>query len=393
MMIDYFVDLHIHIGRAKGLPVKITGARNLTFKNIIEESTLRKGLEIIGIVDCASPLVLEEIEYQMANRELYEHSDGGLIYKNNTTIILGSEIETVEENGKRAHSICYFPYLEQIKQFSKEMKRHIKNINLSSQSCHMNVKELYSIVADIGGILIPAHVFTPHKSFYGSVSNRLGKVFTEKIYPQIIAIELGLSADSDFASRIYELRNKAFLSNSDAHSLPKIGREYNILTLKSPTFKEVVLALKSEDGRRVKANYGLDPRLGKYHRTRCLKCNYMAKELPPILKCPICNSRDIVTGVLDRITVIQDSELGLNERTERYYYQIPLEFIPKVGPKTINLLLENFGTEMNILHKTTKKELELVVGSKIANNIIAARNGKFNIAPGGGGIYGKLKLI
>lgn len=390
MLKDYFVDLHIHIGRAKELPVKITGARNLTFKNIIEESTLRKGLDIIGIVDCASPLVLDEIEHMIANGELFEHSNGGLVYKNNITIILGSEIETVEENKKRAHSICYFPYLAKIKQFSKEMKKHIKNINLSSQSCHMNVKELYSIVADIGGILIPAHVFTPHKSFYGSVSDRLSKVFTQKIFPQIKAIELGLSADSDFASRIHELENKAFLSNSDAHSLPKIGREYNVLSLKSPTFEEIVFALQGKNGRGIKANYGLDPRLGKYHRTRCLRCNYMAEESPPILKCPKCDSRDIVIGVLDRVTIIQDRKTGLSERIEKYFYQIPLEFIPKVGPKTIALLLENFGTEMNILHKITKGELESVVGEKLANNIIAAREGKLNISSGGGGIYGKI---
>ena len=132
MIKEYFMDLHIHIGEAGGLPVKITGSRNLTLKNIIEEATFKKGLDIIGIVDCASPLVLKEIEDLVARDILYEHKDGGLVYKNKLTVILGSEVETVEENGKRAHSLCYFPHIGQIKQFSKKMKNHIKNINLSS---------------------------------------------------------------------------------------------------------------------------------------------------------------------------------------------------------------------------------------------------------------------
>ena len=390
MIKDYFIDLHIHIGEAGGLPVKITGSRNLTLKKIIEEATFRKGLDIVGIVDCASPLVLEEIEDLVARNILYEHKDGGLIYKNKLTVILGSEIETVERNGKRAHSLCYFPYLKQIKQFSKEMEKHIKNINLSSQLSYMSGKELLSIVITLGGVFIPAHVFTPHRSYYGSVTNRLSNIFTKQKLSNIKAIELGLSADSDFASRIQELENKTYLSNSDAHSLPKIGREYNIISIAEPTFREINLALKEAHGRKIKANYGLDPRLGKYHRTMCLKCKYIAEEPPPILICPNCNSQNIVKGVKDRITEIQDRESGLKRRINKYFYQIPLEFIPGVGPKTITYLLDCFHTEMNILHKVTKTELEQSVGSKLAHNIVLARDGKVGVISGGGGVYGKI---
>ena len=73
-----------------------------------------------------------------------------------------------------------------------------------------------------------------------------------------------------------------------------------------------------------------------------------------------------------------------------YTYQIPLTFIPGLGKKNIDKLLDNFGTEMNILHKLGKDDLEAVVGEKIANNIIAAREGKMTIQAGGGGVYGKV---
>ncbi|MCU6339923.1 endonuclease Q family protein, partial [Enterobacter quasiroggenkampii] len=87
----------------------------------------------------------------------------------------------------------------------------------------------------------------------------------------IDAVELGLSADTEMAGCISELDRFTLLTNSDAHSLSKIAREFNSLAMASPTFKEWAMALRREAGRGVTANYGLNPRLGKYHRTSCAK--------------------------------------------------------------------------------------------------------------------------
>lgn len=116
------------------------------------------------------------------------------------------------------------------------------------------------------GILIPAHCFTPFKSYYGNCVDRMQNIFKEK-FSKIFAIELGLSADTYLADTISELEDKTFITNSDAHSLPKIAREYNKMQVQDISFKEVVKALKNEEGRKVLCNYGLDPKLGKYHRT------------------------------------------------------------------------------------------------------------------------------
>lgn len=394
-MYEVFADLHVHIGRTKNnKPIKITAARSLNFENIAKECVDRKGVNVVGIIDCASPYVIEDIEEFLKNGEAYEIEDGGIIYKNKVCIILGSEIETSEINdeGKTgsAHNLCYFPKLEDIKAFSNEMKNHIKNITLSSQRANISAYELIDIVEKYNGVLIPAHAFTPHKSFYGNCTSRLERIFKEK-YSKIPAIELGLSSDTFLADKISELETKSFLTNSDAHSLPKIAREYNKMLVEDISYKELFKAIRNEDGRKIICNYGLDPKLGKYHRTFCEVCGKNIEGEAPVTKCKDCDSRNITMGVFDRIEIIKDKkETRSPEGRPPYVYQVPLTFIPGLGGKTIDKLINNFETEMNILHKLSEDDIEAVVGEKIAKNIVLAREGKLNIQAGGGGVYGKV---
>lgn len=394
-MNEIFADLHVHIGRSEnGKPIKITAARSLNFANIAKECADRKGINIVGIIDCASPYVIEDIENFLKTGEAYEIEDGGIIYKDKICIILGSEIETAEINdeGKTgsAHNLCYFPSLKDIKAFSNEMSKHIHNITLSSQRADISAYDLVDIVEKYNGVLIPAHAFTPHKSFYGNCTDRLSKIFKEK-FDKIFAIELGLSSDTYLADEISELETRTFVTNSDAHSLPKIAREYNKMLLDGISFKEVLKALKKEDGRKILANYGLDPKLGKYHRTFCEKCGKPIEGKPPVTRCPDCDSSKITMGVLDRIVIIKDKETTKSPSFRPpYIYQIPLTFMPGLGGKTIDKLLANFETEMNILHKLSEDDIEAVVGAKVAKSIVAARTGNVHIQAGGGGVYGKL---
>ena len=395
-MYDIYADLHVHIGRSeKNKPIKITAARSLNFANIAKECVERKGINLVGIIDCASPYIIEDIEDFLKTGEAYEIPDGGIIYKDKVCIILGSEIETSEINDEghtgSAHNLCYFPKLSDIKAFSSEMSNHIKNITLSSQRADISAYELIDIVEKYNGVLVPAHCFTPHKSFYGNCTDSLRKIFKEK-YDRIPAIELGLSSDTFLADQISELEGKSFLTNSDAHSLPKIAREYNKMQLQGISFKEFIKALKNEDGRKIVANYGMDPKLGKYHRTYCEVCDKRIPGDAPVTKCDTCESKNITMGVFDRIEIIKDKkETKSPEIRPKYIYQYPLTFIPGVGGKTIDKLLEHFGTEMTILHQLSDDDIEAVVGAKVAKNIIKARDGKMHIVEGGGGVYGKVE--
>lgn len=396
-MEEVFVDMHVHIGRSEnGKPIKITAARSLNFENIAKECVERKGINVVGIIDCASPYVIKDIEDFLKKGEAYEIEDGGIVYKDKVCIILGAEIETSEINdeGKTgsAHNLCYFPKLSDIKAFSKEMSKYIKNMTLSSQRACISAYELVDIVEKYNGILVPAHIFTPHKSFYGNCTDRLEKIFKEK-FEKIFAVELGLSSDTNYADMISELENKTFLTNSDAHSLPKIAREYNKVLIEKISYKEILKALKNEDGRKIVSNYGLDPKLGKYNRSFCEICEINIDKKAPAKTCDNCDSKKVTMGVWDRVFEIKDKQKSVSpEYRPNYIYQVPLSFIPGVGGKTIEKLINHFDTEMNILHKISKDDIESICNLKVADAIENARKGNTKIQAGGGGTYGKLTV-
>lgn len=390
-MNKYYVDLHVHIGRSSaGMEVKKATANNLTFENIAYES-LRKGIEIIGVVDCISPYILEDIDRLVEEGELSEKKGGGMEYRGVQTLILGAEVETHEKHGCSAHSLCFFPSLSQIKGFSESISKHVRNIRISSSMSRLTGQELFNLVDEFGGVFIPAHVFSPHKSFYGNCCDSLHEIFNDVSFEKIHSIELGLSADSAMASLKSELDSKSFISNSDAHSLIKMGREYNVFEMEEPNYEEVVKALTNSDGRSIAANYGLNPKLGKYHRTFCEVCERVIEGPPPVLKCPVNSSHRVAVGVKDRLEVIKDRDEPNLMNKPPYNYQIPLEFLPKVGPKTIQKLIDYFGSEMKVLHEASFRELSNVVKEDIARNIVLAREGSLEIGVGGGGVYGRIE--
>jgi len=388
-MREYFVDLHIHIGRTKsGRAVKITGAKSLTFSNIISHARDHKGLNMIGIIDSHSPEVLGEMEELLAAGELLEHPDGGLMY-GGMSIIPGSELEINDEDTLGPiHVLCYFPYLKTMRTFSEWLSLHLKNIHLSSQRVYISGRELQKKVKSLGGIFIPAHVFTPFKSLYGKgVKQSLSEVFDPEL---IDGIELGLSADTMMADQLSELHRYSFVTNSDAHSLAKIAREYQKIEMDQPSFRELQLALKHEGGRRIKANYGLDPQLGKYHRTVCAECFTHTHSYEEA--CRQCGAIKKVKGVADRIAELKSEKVFKGYRPP-YIHQVPLEFIPGLGPKMLEKLLDHFGTEMSILHSVPFDSLKEVIPEKTAAIIDKARSGKLAFKAGGGGKYGKIADI
>lgn len=392
-MAQYYMDLHIHIGASKaGNPVKITASRNLTFENIITEVYQRKGLEIIGIIDCAAPPVLADIEQMINVGELSLLAGGGYSYQDQVTVFLGAEVESKEPLGGIGHYLAFFATFEQMSEFSSIMSQYITNISLSSQMTFLPAREILQIVDSLSGILIPAHVFTPHKSIYGNCAASLKEVFSDNLDLKIKTIELGLSADTEMADHFSELEWRTFLSNSDAHSLPKIGREYNLIAVESPDFTHVfnILAGDREFGKIV-ANYGLDPRLGKYHRSFCENCQTTLVGQPPQKICSHCGSEKVIFGVWDRIVEIKDRQFSISpDNRPAYYFQIPLEKIPGIGKKTLDKLISAFGSEMKVLHQADLAQLKDIVSNQVAENIVLAREGRLSLLPGGGGNYGKV---
>jgi uncharacterized protein (TIGR00375 family) len=384
---NVYADLHIHIGSAGGRAVKITASRKMDLHAVLYEAAPRKGLDMVGIVDAGSTLVSAEIEDMLKTGELREHPRGGMMARNGVLLIPACEVESREG----VHLIIYLPYLHSIKSYQKYMRSRIKNRALSTQKARVSVAELINLSFVLEGIFCPAHAFTPHKGVYGIWTRRLADKLGRDA-GQIRALELGLSADTNMADMIGETRNYTFLSNSDAHSAGNIGREYNLLRMADKNFEEFRYCLENSQGRRVLANYGMDPLLGKYHRSYCTRCSTISSDEPPALSCSNCGNEKVVMGVYDRIIEIRDRQEAQHPvGRPPYKYRVPLKDLPGVGPKLQEKLLSFFFDEINILEKASIDDIERVAGEKVAAQIARMRVGRLAINPGGGGKYGRVK--
>lgn len=389
-----YADLHVHLGWAgdPGGPVKIAAARDLTLANILAEARDRKGLGMVGVIDAATRGALQDLERLLEEGRVAERPGGGLAY-GGLTLIPGAEVEVVH-GGKPVHLLCYFRGIDGLRAFAEWQAARVKNTHLSTQRHQgTSAAQVVEAAAERGGVVIPAHIFTPHKSLLGA-GPAVAEVIPPDLWGAVPAVELGLSADTSLADELPELSRFPFVTSSDAHSLGRIGREYTQLLVAEPSFDEWLMALREEGGRRIVANFGLDPRLGKYHRTFCQDCGCKVEGEPPVLRCPADPAHRVVVGVLDRIRHYAAWQEGRFTRTERvrppYVHQVPLSFVPGLGRRGLERLLAAFGTEMAVLHAASEADLAAVVGERVARLVVLARQGRLRIESGAGGIYGRV---
>ncbi len=382
----YYADLHVHIGRAQGRKIKVTASDKMNLAYILKQGVLEKGLQMVGIVDCGSPMVLQDIEELIEEGELRPTRNGDLISRRGVMLLLGVEIESREG----VHFIVYLPDLEAVKTWQKIMQRKVTNPILSTQKTSMGATELIDLAAVLRGIFVVAHAFTPHRGAYGCWVYRLYEGLGQRVH-HVMAIELGLSADTDMADTIKETRNYAFLSNSDAHSPANLAREYNLLRMGGLSFAEFRMALTGEKGRRIMANYGMHPLLGKYHRSYCPQCRVIAQTDQATFTCDICGEQ-MIPGVWDRILAIRDYDIPHHPiGRPPYHYRVPLHFIPELGPKTYARLRRAFGSEIQIMEHADLEMMRRIVKPSVVHYIEKMRNNELEIIPGGGGYYGKVK--
>lgn len=403
-----YADLHVHLGSARGRPVKMGASRDLTLAAAVRHSATRTGVDLLGIVDMACLAALADLEEALDRGELAAVEGGGFRWSAPTGIgeglgevvlIPGAEVEIGEPGRGPAHWLAYFPDLSSLKRFAAALAAAVTNPNLSTQRARWRTRDLVETVTGLGGVVWPAHAFTPHKGLFGACAERLADVLDPAGATAVIALELGLSADTGMADRLPDSWPRALVSNSDAHSAATLAREYNELRLARPCFEELRLALLGREGRGIAANYGLDPRLGKYHRTLCLECGRIAGGSPPVTRCESCGSERVTVGVLDRIEQLArragppdpSHPQGPPPRPP-YRPQVPLRFLPGVGPRTLEKLYRRFGTEMAVLHRAPVEEIADAVGPVIAGAIERAREGLLALVAGGGGRYGRVGL-
>lgn len=381
------VDFHIHSKYSGGT------SGNMEIP-VIAEQSIFKGLNTIGSGDCLNKNWLDHFvsSVKKVDEGTFEHKSG-------IRFILTTEVEDY----RRVHHVILFPSLSAVQEFRDTIKDKSPNLDTDGR-CNVNLAgdELLDIVSNIDGLIGPSHAFTPWTSIYKEY-NSLEECYKTKNIP---FLELGLSADTQMADCISELKNVTFMTNSDAHSPwpHRIGREFNRLKVKDNTYDEIINAIKRRGGNEFVLNVGIDPDLGKYHMTACTRCykKYSwdkAKETKYRCTC----GGLIKKGVVDRINELRDQEVIHPPHRPRYIKTIPLAeiLVEALGLSSVNskkvqdlwkLLVESFKNEINVLIVTPKEEIERIAGEKVAQAIIDFREGKIYIEPGGGGMYGKAYL-
>ena len=413
-----FADFHIHSC------FSYATSKNMTIPMISRLSDTI-GLNLIGTGDILHSKWREHLrEYLKMHEEgIYECKE-----KQRVMFIPTGEIEDEES----IHHLFFLPDIETADELSLMFERRYK-IDMNKYGgrpiLQINAEELVEIIHEYGGIIGPAHAFTPFKAIFRS--NRYSSL--KECYgdqaSKIDFVELGLSANSQMADQISELWNYTYITNSDSHSPNpgKMGRECNIIEVDSLNYTNVTNILKRKDLRKIIANVGLEPRLGKYHSSFCFKCrrrirydeepkmtsnqNFIFFDLQvqeeliediisKIKRCPVCNGL-LKLGVKDRINSITTTKKE-NRNRPNYWNIVPIpEILAEIFKiKSTNAkkvktaykeITSKLGSEYEILLEKPISEIKSI-NLSLGEVIKKMRENKLEIVEGGGGIYGKLKL-
>ena len=407
---------------------------------------VKKGIDILTTGDWTHPLWLREIKSQLEEKSEGVYSlrinDEGLRIKD-VRFILTTEIASIYKQGeklRRIHNLIFAPNFETAEKINKELVKRGCNIHSDGRPIvGISSKNLLELLLSIDErvMLIPCHVWTPHFGIYGSASgfDSLDEAF-EELSPHIFAIETGLSSDPEMNWQIEELKTRSILSFSDAHSLPKMGREATVFTIQNSesrvqnynsefkiSYDDITSAIKRDSKGKLKISYTIEfyPEEGKYHFSGHRNCKVVFG--PEDIKtkgniCPVCKRR-LTEGVLYRLQQLSKEDLlnrveqkynnsGLRWYTDKMKIHPPfVKLVPlneivaesmdatvlseKVKIKFDEICLE-FGSEINVLLKTPISDIQKKFGEKIAEGVGKVRRGNIFIDPGYDGEYGKVKI-
>lgn len=397
----FFTDLHNHSKYSRATSIKMDLENQSHWAKI-------KGVNLIGSSDFTHPLWLNNLK-----EKLKLVSDG--IYEfQGVNWLLTSEIANIcsvenPKNGirtKRMHHIMVAPSFDVVDQINelldtKGRRDYDGRPIFGKYPSEQLVEDLMNISKKI--LVIPAHVWTPWFSLFGSNSGYDSlKDCYGKQTKNIHAIETGLSSDPLMNWRVSNLDGITLVSNSDSHSpWPwRFGRECNVIEMEDVTYENLYNAIVNR--KNFEFTIEVDPNYGKYHLDGHRNCGvsmYPNESNKQNQICPKC-SRKLTIGVLNRAEELADRKEGfIPENSQKFKTLLPLHEIIRtilglanVDTKTVwnvyNKMIEKFGTEFNILLDVSKEELSKNMDKKFADGIIQNREGKIKVIPGYDGKYG-----
>ena len=407
---SFIADLHVHSHYSRAT------SKDMSPEGIWKWAQL-KGISVIGTGDFTHPKWLKELNEKLesrgnglfALRKEFQVADVPSSCAADVNFILSAEISCIYSKNRKTrkvHSIILAPDFASAANLNLVLSK-IGNINADGRPIlGLDAKELLKISLDVspGALFIPAHAWTPHFSVFGAASgfDSLEECF-EELTPHIYAIETGLSSDPAMNWRLSALDQVTLVSNSDAHSTAKIGREANIIAT-DMSYQSIIYAIKTREG--FLGTIEFFPEEGKYHFDGHRECGVSLSPKETVhhaYLCPVC-SRKVTVGVMHRVDKLADREEGFKlAGAPPYFSIIPLaEIIAEslnvgVNTKKVDtvyfLLLEKLGNEFKILMDTPLDEIERFGTPLIREAISRMRAGKVHIAPGFDGEYGKVKIF
>ena len=396
-------DLHLHSRYA------LATSRDMDLEHLAAGAKL-KGVNILASGDFTHPHWQAELKAKLRpgpGEGLYSY--GGVSW------VLGAEVSTVyqqEGRTRKVHHLLFAPDLHVVSQITESLSRFGKLASdgrpvLKGLSSAELVERLAAISRDV--VVIPAHAWTP---WFGVFGSRSGFDSLEECYGdmtrRIFAIETGLSSDPPMNWRLSSLDSVSLISNSDAHSANpwRLGREANVFEFGRFDYSELFATIRGRDPAKFLFTIEVDPAYGKYHYTGHRRCEVSLSPKAAVRKrgrCPVCG-KPLTVGVLQRVEELSD-------RPEGYYlhsavpfkHLLPLAELISVAtgagrPSSKRVLeiqgrlLGAFENEFRVLLDAPRGAIEHVAGAKIADAVLAAREGTIEVTPGYDGVYGVPRL-
>ena len=403
-------DLHIH-SRFSMATSKEGTPENLDFW------ARKKGISLIGTGDFTHPVWREELKERLVSegnglyrlRDAYVKEESWKFPGEGTRFVVSGEISSIyKKNGKtrKVHNVILLPGLEAADAMAQRLEK-IGNIHSDGRPIlGLDSHDLLEMMLDVcpEGILIPAHIWTPHFSVLGAKSgfDSVEECF-EELAPYIHALETGLSSDPAMNWRISKLDRYQLVSNSDAHSPSKLGREANLLDIDC-SYEGLYRAIQTGEG--LEGTVEFFPEEGKYHFDGHRKCGVSlspveAERLGGI--CPVCGKK-LTMGVDHRVEQLADRAEGFVKKDgKKYESLVPLPEVistcmgysaaSKKVQGCFEQMIQTLGTEFDILRNVPSEDIKSCAGERIAEGIENVRTGNVKRIPGYDGEYGKIELF
>lgn len=405
---NFIADFHIHSKYSRAT------SKNMDLENLDKWAKI-KGIKVLGTGDFTHPEWLKNL------KEKLEPAESGLYQlkskiqnpksKDETRFVLTAEISCIySKNGRvrKIHIIVFSPSFEICEKINTQLG-WIGNLKSDGRPIlGLDAKELAKIVLNASQdcFIVPSHAWTPWFSIFGSRSgfDSIEECF-EDYTKYIYAIETGLSSDPMMNWRLSALDGITLISNGDAHSPAKLGREANVFDTEL-SYPAIIEAIKSKDPAKFLYTIEFFPQEGKYHYDGHRACDIVlspqeSKKYNNI--CPNCG-KPLTLGVLNRVEELADRPEGVKpEGAIPFKSLIPLEEIVAnvlaqgTGTKRVDKeyqnLIKEFKSEFEILLNTSEDNLKRVTLAEIAQGVVRVRQGKVDLEPGYDGVFGKIRIF